>query len=106
MVFLKKGTEMVSVRNTQSEMKECEVGDATGSIHLKVWDNQIVSITDGSSYRLTNLSTREYLGSILLTTTRSTVIQPIAAISGVAAKVDGEGSVVETLSTFCSTHDR
>ena len=100
---LKKGTEMVSVRNAQSEMKECEVGDATGSIHLKVWDSQIVSIKDGSSYRFTNLSTREYLGSILLTTTRATVIQPIAAISGVAPKLDGEGSEVETLSTFRST---
>ena len=46
-VFLKMGTEMISVRNAQSEVKECEVGDATGSIHLKVWDNQIVSIKGG-----------------------------------------------------------
>ena len=103
MVFLKMGTEMISVRNAQSEVKECEVGDATGSIHLKVWDNQIVSIKGGLSYKFTNLATREYLGSMLLPTTRSTEIQSISDISGVAAKVDGEGSAAETMTTFCST---
>lgn len=65
---------MVSVRDTQSEVKSYEIGDTTGVIRISLWDKQIEKVQQGHTYIFTNLSTRQFNGKVNLTTTRSTTI--------------------------------
>lgn len=65
---------MVTVRDSESEVKSCQIGDQTGTIQLSLWDGQIDLVQLGKTYMFINLSTRSFNGKTTLTTTRNTTI--------------------------------
>jgi len=65
---------MISICDTESEVKTCIIGDLTGTILMSLWDSQIDAVKIGRTYEFTNLSTREFNGKTNLTTTRNTKI--------------------------------
>ncbi|XP_026111838.1 uncharacterized protein LOC113089576 [Carassius auratus] len=71
---LNKPSTMMTIRDTESEVKSCRIGDQTGMIQLSLWDNQIDMVKIGTTYEFTNLSTRTFSGKTYLTTTRNTKI--------------------------------
>lgn len=72
------------------ETQTCYVQDATGQVKLQLWAGQIGQVLCGHSYRMRNLSTREYVGSIFLTTTRNTEIVETKEVAGASSFVQFE----------------
>lgn len=69
-----EASAMVTVRDSESEVKTCKIGDPTGTIQLSLWDSQIDTVQLGKTYTFTNMSTRSFNGQTTLTTTRNTSI--------------------------------
>lgn len=72
---------MVTVRDSESEVKSCQIGDQTGTIQLSLWDGQIDLVQLGKTYMFTNLSTRSFNGKTTLTTTRNTIMHSSTTIT-------------------------
>ena len=53
------------------------VADKTGILELGLWAEQIAEVETGKSYKITNLSTRDFNGQLKLTTTLNTRIEQI-----------------------------
>ncbi|KAG9273895.1 hypothetical protein AMEX_G10668 [Astyanax mexicanus] len=68
---------MVNIRQSQCEVLNCCIGDRTSRIQLSLWDNQMSMVKEGQSYTFTNLSTRNFMGQLVLTSTRQTKIQSL-----------------------------
>ncbi|CAM4574105.1 unnamed protein product [Leuciscus chuanchicus] len=83
--------------NVESQI--CYVQVSSGHMKLQSWAGQIGLVVSGHSYQMRNLSTREYLGSVFLTTTRKTEIVEIQEVAGASSSVhfEAEEEVVTTL---------
>lgn len=84
--FFLQGSVKVKVMGVKAEekqasngrmVKELLVADETKTITLSVWDEGIQKLTIGSSYTVTNTSTRFFQNSLKLTTTPASVIEEI-----------------------------
>ncbi|XP_067278067.1 uncharacterized protein [Pseudorasbora parva] len=78
-------TEMVEIRGANVETQTCHVEDASGRIKLQLWAGQIGMVLVDHSYQIRNLCTREYLGDLFLTTTRSTEIVEVKEVAGASS---------------------
>lgn len=85
MCHVEVATEMVEVMGANVETQTCYVQDSSGNIKLQLWAGQIGLVLCGQSYQMRNLSTREYLGSVFLTTTRNTEIVAISDVAGASS---------------------
>lgn len=92
-------TEMVQIMGADVETRICYVQDSSGHMKLQLWAAQIGKVVRGHSYLMRNLSTREYLGCVFLTTTRNTEIVQIQELAGASSFVEfkAEEKVVTTL---------
>ena len=60
------------------------VADESGALCLSVWENEVNSMKQGESYRLENVSVREYVGKKLVSTsTKGSIIKAIPDIGQV-----------------------
>lgn len=94
-----KPTVAVFVRGVEMDLCKVYGSDQTGSIKVNLWNDAILSVKAGCSYRLTNLETRKKNGKVLVTTTKNTVITEITDMRVLHADYrdemsDEEGSLV------------
>lgn len=73
---------MVKVWGVNVETQTCYVQGITGHIKVQLWEGQARMLLCSHSYQMQNLSTREYLRSLFLSTTRSTEIQEEVGVAG------------------------
>lgn len=74
--------ETVDVKGVPVEMQSCYIADHTDRIKVQLWETQVGALVRGQSYDITNVSTREFGGDLYLTTTRSSELKEVAALSG------------------------
>lgn len=81
--YIKLFTEMVEVRGADVETQACYVQDVPRHTEVRLGrERQAIMLLCGHPYQMWNLSTCEYLGSLILTTTRSTEIQEVEGVAG------------------------
>ncbi|ROI42822.1 hypothetical protein DPX16_7099, partial [Anabarilius grahami] len=91
--FVSATTESVTYYGNILEKQTCYLKDATGKIKAQLWDTHIGAIQLGKTYRLSNLSTREFRGDVYVTTTRQNEVQEVAALEGLSAFILAEHRV-------------
>ena len=72
------------IESKQLNCQEMIVADESGAIRLSVLENEVNSMKQGESYRLENLSVREYVGKkFVSTSTKGSIIKAIPDIGQV-----------------------
>ncbi|XP_026111621.1 uncharacterized protein LOC113088784 [Carassius auratus] len=96
-VHVSQCTETVEFQGASIEAQSCYLEDTSGTIKIQLWESLIGKLDFGRTYKLTNVSTRVFAGSMYLTTSRRTEIQQVAPLHGlndvIQFRVD-EGQVV------------
>ncbi|XP_069109877.1 uncharacterized protein [Argopecten irradians] len=68
------------VRGAQMTKQDIIIADNTGFINLTVWNNLIHKLLENNSYKLTNLTTRNFNSTKTLTTTLATTIEELKEV--------------------------
>ena len=72
------------IESKQLNCQEMIVADESGAIHLSVLENEVNLMKQGESYRLENVSVREYVGKkFVSTSTKGSIIKAIPDIGQV-----------------------
>ncbi|XP_052421438.1 uncharacterized protein LOC127964930 [Carassius gibelio] len=83
-------SRVVTVSNSDCELKEVQICDGTGEIKLTLWDTFVNAAEAGVSYAFKNLSTRERDGCLCLCTGPSSSIEQIADLEVAEGAASGE----------------
>lgn len=79
------------------EAQSCYIEDTSGTIKVQLWESLIGKLEFGSTYKMTDVSTRVFAGSMYLTTSRRSEIEQVAALKGlnevIQFRID-EGEVI------------
>lgn len=82
------------------------VADTKGSIDVTFWNQQILQISVGNSYKITDLSVRVFQGEMTLSTTLSSIITQVDDLANtVSVKVKPENWYEITTVEISSTND-
>jgi hypothetical protein len=91
---VKEPRHKISINGRDTWMEEVHVSDATGTIPVKVWGDQVGTIYVGGSYIITNVGTRFY-DYPYLTTTLKTVFSETADVVGATGAPEVAQGVVK-----------
>lgn len=94
---MSQSTETVEFQGASIETQSCYLEDNTGTIKLQLWESLIGKVAFGSTYKITNVSTRVFAGSMYLTTSRQTEIEEVAPLVGLSENIQftiDEGEVI------------
>lgn len=81
-IHLKVGTKTVQYQGRNLETQTSVLEDCTGKIKLKLWEDQVGSVSHGETYTFTQLNTREFTSELFLTTTKQTTVEKVAPLPG------------------------
>ena len=71
--------------------QDCTLGDASMSIKLKIWEEEIQRVQQGSSYTFINVKVKKYQGETYLSTTKASEIKDVDDIGEVSTNLMESG---------------